>query len=225
MACVNISGRLYPVELWNITEPADDSAEWVPVLDVFNVVGAGSSGMGSVWNNMGIGFNLSSSARPGFKTETYRDIVCMPNPKKILEQWEIDKNLAMLISYSVIFVIGVLGNVTAMMGMIGDRKSRNGTTLFLVSLSAADLLLLLVCAPLEVLQYFVIQWDEAGTICKTAKYAEVLSAVASVLNLTAVSLERCTADRLSQQSCWFERKKKGADMKLVNHTAFMPVST
>ena len=117
--------------------------------------------------------------------------------------------------------------------MIGDRKSRNATTLFLVSLSAADLLLVLVCAPvwkrnliiyctgyatrvppicvytsrfldndasfhyfwlstlqLEALQYFVIQWDEAGTICKTAKYAEVLSAVASVLNLTAVSLER-----------------------------------
>jgi len=33
--------------------------------------------------------------------------------------------------------------------MIGDRKSRNGTTLFLVSLSAADLLLLLVCAPVR----------------------------------------------------------------------------
>ena len=31
--------------------------------------------------------------------------------------------------------------------MIGDRKSRNATTLFLVSLSAADLLLVLVCAP------------------------------------------------------------------------------
>lgn len=114
MACVNISGRLYPVELWNVSEP-DDSAELVSMLDVFNVVGAGSSGMGSVWN-MGMGFNLSSSsARPGFKTEIYRDIVCMSNPKKMLEPWEIDKNLAMLISYSVIFVIGVLGNVTAMM--------------------------------------------------------------------------------------------------------------
>ncbi|XP_032777367.2 cholecystokinin receptor type A [Daphnia magna] len=188
MACVNISGRLYPVETWNMTD-LDDSSEWTPMLDVLNGVGTGSSGIGSVWN-IGIGFNLSSSARPGFKTEIYRDIVCMSSPKKILEQWEIDKNLAMLISYSVIFVIGVLGNVTAMMGMIGDRKSRNATTLFLVSLSAADLLLLLVCAPLEVLQYFVIQWDDSGTICKTAKYAEVLSAVASVLNLTAVSLER-----------------------------------
>lgn len=36
-----------------------------------------------------------------------------------------------------------------MQGMIGDRKSRNATTLFLVSLSAADLLLLLVCAPVR----------------------------------------------------------------------------
>jgi len=69
-------------------------------------------------------------------------------------------------------------------------QSRNATTLFLVSLSAADLLLLLVCAPLETLQYFVKHLDEAGAICKLIKYAEVLSAMASVLNLTAVSLER-----------------------------------
>jgi hypothetical protein len=103
----------------------------VPVLDVFNVVGAGSSGMGSVWNNMGIGFNLSSSARPGFKTEIFRDIVCMPNPKKILEQWEIDKNLAMLISYSVIFVIGVLGNVTAMM-VCKSNTIMHGTIYYLI---------------------------------------------------------------------------------------------
>lgn len=114
----------------------------------------------------------------------------MANPDDMLEPWKITKNLSIVITYSVTFVIGVFGNITAVVGMIGDRKSRNATTLFLVSLSAADLLLLLVCAPLETLQYFVIQLDETGAICKTVKYAEVLSAVASVLNLTAVSLER-----------------------------------
>jgi hypothetical protein len=55
----------------------------------------------------------------------------MPNPKKILEQWEIDKNLAMLISYSVIFVIGVLGNVTAMM-VCKSNTIMHGTIYYLI---------------------------------------------------------------------------------------------
>uniref|UniRef100_T1ITK8 G-protein coupled receptors family 1 profile domain-containing protein n=1 Tax=Strigamia maritima TaxID=126957 RepID=T1ITK8_STRMM len=64
------------------------------------------------------------------------------------------------------------------------------TDMFLVSLAVADLLLLVVCIPLETLHYFVVTWDEEGAICKLSSYAEMVSAVASVLNLTAVSLER-----------------------------------
>jgi len=59
-----------------------------------------------------------------------------------------------------------------------------------VSLAAADLLLVTVCAPLKTLQYLVIQWDAQGAICKLAEFAELLSAFASVLNLSAVTVER-----------------------------------
>lgn len=62
--------------------------------------------------------------------------------------------------------------------------------MFLVSLSVADLLMLVVCAPLQIVHFFVVLWDSGGAACKIANYFMKLSFTASVLNLTAVSLER-----------------------------------
>ncbi|XP_037071289.1 cholecystokinin receptor type A-like [Pollicipes pollicipes] len=124
-------------------------------------------------------------------TVEYQDIWPMDNPEEMLIPWIINQYfIPVVITHSVTFLIGVVGNLLVVFVMAGDRKSRTATNLFLVSLSLADLLLLIVCAPLETLHYFVIQWDAGGAVCKMAKYAEILSAVASVLNLTAVSLER-----------------------------------
>ena len=62
--------------------------------------------------------------------------------------------------------------------------------MFLVSLSVADLLMLLLCVPLKTVYFFVVLWDSGGAACKVASYVMMLSFTASVLNLTAVSLER-----------------------------------
>ena len=172
MACVNISGVLYQRDTiaWNASvnsamDLPDDSSETLDPSGVWMVA------------------NLTTTSSTGVVAESFTGssssggVVCMFNPEQMLEPWEINKNLGMIVSYSVIFVIGVLGNITAMLvsdtfllhkdahgllpnesisqGMIGDRKSRNATTLFLVSLSAADLLLLLVCAPVSFL-FFIL---------------------------------------------------------------------
>lgn len=107
MACINISGRLYPPEsLWNVSE-SDDSSEWLSMLD-------GPINVASNNGNLLSGLNTSISTRTIFKGEI-PGIVCMFHPEQMLEKWDLSKNLAMLISYFVIFVIGVLGNVTAML--------------------------------------------------------------------------------------------------------------
>ena len=54
----------------------------------------------------------------------------------------------------------------------------------------ADLLLLSVAAPMELVHYFTRQFDNEGSACKVAEYSRVLSAVASILNLLAVTVER-----------------------------------
>ncbi|XP_042866741.1 allatostatin-A receptor-like [Penaeus japonicus] len=93
-------------------------------------------------------------------------------------------------TYVITLFFGIMGNVAVIVLMAGDRKSRNTTNMFLVSLSMADLLMLVLCVPLETVYFFVVLWDSGGAACKMANYFMTLSFTASVLNLTAVSLER-----------------------------------
>jgi hypothetical protein len=119
------------------------------------------------------------------------NLIFIDNPEDMLKPWIINPMFFnIIIAHSVTFLFGLVGNITVVVVMVGDRKSRSATNLFLESLAMADLLLLLVYAPLETLQYFVMQWDENAAVCKMAMYALLLSAVVSVLNLSAVTLER-----------------------------------
>lgn len=61
----------------------------------------------------------------------------------------------------------------------------------MVSLAVADLLFLVVCVPYETARFFIGHWESAGaTTCKFFGAVEMLSGMASVLNLVAVSIER-----------------------------------
>jgi len=97
------------------------------------------------------------------------------------------------ITYGLTFAFGLVGNVLVLVALLGDRRSsRSLTTVLMMSLAIADLLFLLVCVPYEMANKLVLYW--AGgvpvTLCKLAGFVEMLSALASVLNLTAVSIER-----------------------------------
>ncbi|GBM04732.1 hypothetical protein AVEN_20180-1 [Araneus ventricosus] len=119
------------------------------------------------------------------------DAIYFEKPGEMLTPWKINQYFFFIVTtYVITFIFGVMGNVMVIAVILGDRTSRNVTSLFLVSLAIADLLLLVICAPLDVAHYFVVQWDSAGTVCKMAAYAETVSAFASVFNLLAVTLER-----------------------------------
>lgn len=64
------------------------------------------------------------------------------------------------------------------------------TASFMVSLAVADLLFLLICVPYEVVRMLIAYWDSGSALCKLSGTVEMLSALASVLNLIAVSVER-----------------------------------
>ena len=96
------------------------------------------------------------------------------------------------IVYGVTFLVGVTGNALVVFALLGDKKSRNATSSFLVSLAIADLLFLLVCIPYETAAKLLQAgyWGGGIALCKLSGFVEMLSAAASILNLTAVSLER-----------------------------------
>jgi len=119
-------------------------------------------------------------------TKTY-----LENPEEMLKPWISNKMFfEITIIHAVTFIFGLFGNVIVIIVMAGDRRTRNATSTFLVSLAVGDLLMLCVHGPLETYYHFVIQWDENSFVCKAAKLAELWSATSSVLNLLAVTVER-----------------------------------
>ncbi|CAB4069297.1 CCKAR [Lepeophtheirus salmonis] len=117
---------------------------------------------------------------------------CMEDPTSALHTGQHVPELTLsLVTYIICIILGVFWNLFTLLVMIkGDRKSRNATNLFLISLAVADLLLVTVAAPMELVHYFAPQFGSGGSGCKIAEYSRVLSAVASILNLLSVTLER-----------------------------------
>ncbi|KAH9382500.1 hypothetical protein HPB48_004845 [Haemaphysalis longicornis] len=98
-------------------------------------------------------------------------------PEEMLVPWVINEYFFFIVAtYLVTFAIW--------------RQRQPGGDLVMAAWPCRTLLLLTICAPLDVAHYFVVRWDASGTVCKLAAYAETVSAFASVLNMVAVTLER-----------------------------------
>ena len=90
--------------------------------------------------------------------------------------------------------VGVIGNfaITVSLTIMSKRQSHasNNTSLFLASLSMADLLFLLLYVPLDLWRQVDTRVYQTAPVCKMISYVEMLTALASVINLSAVSMER-----------------------------------
>lgn len=96
--------------------------------------------------------------------------------------------------YLLIFFVGLSGNVLTCTVIARHKKMRNPTNLYLLSLALSDVLLLLLGMPLEIYelwQNYPFPFGEAGCYFKTFLLETVC--FASILNVTALSVERYTA--------------------------------
>eukprot|EP00058_Branchiostoma_floridae_P026567 XP_002612058.1 hypothetical protein BRAFLDRAFT_94148 [Branchiostoma floridae] len=95
------------------------------------------------------------------------------------------------VTYGVIFLVGILGNVSVGLAVWGNRELRTPTNFFLLNLSVADLLLLLFCLPVYVVELWVhYPWLLGETMCKLAPFIEALVLQLSILTIMAVSVDR-----------------------------------
>ena len=74
-----------------------------------------------------------------------------------------------------------------------NRRLRTRTNLLLMSLAVADMLVGTISLPLWV--YLSVTFTDKGLICKVYLIVNVICGVSSILNITAVSLERYYALR------------------------------
>ncbi|KAM9266046.1 neuromedin-U receptor 2 [Cariama cristata] len=119
-------------------------------------------------------------------TEDYLAFLCGPRRSHLF--------LPMALVYTLIFVVGVVGNFLVCLVILKHRNMKTPTNYYLFSLAVSDLLVLLFGMPLEVYEMwsnYPFLFGPIGCYFKTALFETVC--FASILNVTTVSVERYIA--------------------------------
>lgn len=129
--------------------------------------------------------------------------------------------------FGLIFVVGVVGNLLVVVVMCGLGR-RGGTrtpghtptTVFVLNLSAADLVFLLVCVPPQAAVYALPSWVLGGFLCSFAHFCLSACTFVSIFTLAAVSVDRYLAVvRAGGSAACVRSRKKALTGVLVIWTA------
>ncbi|XP_043914166.1 neuromedin-B receptor isoform X1 [Protopterus annectens] len=95
--------------------------------------------------------------------------------------------------YIIIITVGLLGNITLIKIFITNSAMRSVPNIFISSLAAGDLLLLVTCVPVDASKYFFDEWMLGTVGCKLIPVIQLTSVGVSVFTLTALSADRYKA--------------------------------
>uniref|UniRef100_A0A182RPJ2 G_PROTEIN_RECEP_F1_2 domain-containing protein n=1 Tax=Anopheles funestus TaxID=62324 RepID=A0A182RPJ2_ANOFN len=98
------------------------------------------------------------------------------------------------IIYSTIFVIGVLGNIITCIVIARNKSMHTATNYYLFSLAISDLLLLITGVPQDIYHvWYRFPYPFGSGVCKIVSFASETFANATVLTITAFTVERYVA--------------------------------
>ncbi|CAH3989262.1 unnamed protein product [Pieris brassicae] len=92
--------------------------------------------------------------------------------------------------YLPLILLSLLANVLLILVAIKCNYTKSVTNIFLVNLSAADLLVTVVCMPIQLSKAITLVWYYGQTVCKIFNYIQGVAVAASVFTLTAMSVDR-----------------------------------
>nr|XP_045626194.1 tachykinin-like peptides receptor 99D [Procambarus clarkii] len=97
---------------------------------------------------------------------------------------------ARIVGFSLIFVVGVVGNVLVVVTLLHHRNLRTVTNVFLLNLAVSDLLLGVFCMPFTLVGSLLQDFVFGAVMCRLIPYMQAVSVSVSVWTLVAISLER-----------------------------------
>lgn len=119
--------------------------------------------------------------------------------------------------FALIFLLGTVGNCLVLAVLIRNGQMNIKTTnMFILNLAVADLCFILFCVPLQATIYAMDEWLFGTVVCKVVHFIIYLTMYASVLTLTAVSLDRYDIASLHRPECSKVSKVLGQDGKAVS---------
>ena len=78
-----------------------------------------------------------------------------------------------IVLFFLVFIFGLIGNILVFYAVWRNVHLRNTTNFFLVNLSIADFMVLLVCLPPTVIHDIAQTWFLGETMCKVITYLQV----------------------------------------------------
>ncbi|KAM8713784.1 hypothetical protein ACLKA7_014021 [Drosophila subpalustris] len=110
-----------------------------------------------------------------------------------VDVWDRPETYIVTVLYSLIFIVGVLGNGTLVIIFFRHRSMRNIPNTYTLSLALADLLVILVCVPVATIVYTLDSWPFERNMCRVIEFFKDISIGVSVFTLTALSADRYCA--------------------------------
>ncbi|XP_026072661.1 lysophosphatidic acid receptor 6-like [Carassius auratus] len=117
-----------------------------------------------------------------------------------------EKDQVFVAVYSVVFIFGLILNLTALVVFFRNSKSRSHTTVYMIHLAFADIIL--VCTLPVRIYYHGGLGVPSPTICEFAGVILLSNMYSSILLLTCISLDRCVAVCFPMSSRVREGRKK-----------------
>jgi hypothetical protein len=93
--------------------------------------------------------------------------------------------------FSLVILVGIIGNVLVIYAILGDRKMRSSVTnLFIINLAIADFLIMLFGITDVVLFAIDLGWLLGQPLCKFQRFIMTCSLYVSVMTLVSLCVER-----------------------------------
>ncbi|XP_056605428.1 lysophosphatidic acid receptor 6 [Triplophysa dalaica] len=117
-----------------------------------------------------------------------------------------EQDVIFVVVYTLVFIAGLAFNLTALKIFFSNSKSRSHTTVYMINLAFADLLLISTL-PLRIYYHRGFK-DLNQKICEFAGLILLANMYGSIFLLTSISFDRCVAVCFPMSSCVREGRKK-----------------
>uniref|UniRef100_A0A3Q0S6A6 Neuropeptide Y receptor type 2 n=1 Tax=Amphilophus citrinellus TaxID=61819 RepID=A0A3Q0S6A6_AMPCI len=101
-----------------------------------------------------------------------------------------DQQVVLILAYSTIIVLGVLGNSLVIYVIYRFKTLRTVTNFFIANLAVADLLVNTLCLPFTLVYTLQREWTFGSTLCFLLPYAQGLTVHVSTVTLNVIALDR-----------------------------------
>lgn len=152
--------QLLSASPFNVTQGYMKGDKEMPVATYHEHCSNNCSGLLHQYLSEDIQFNLPESVTSDPTMRRPRKPAKLPQPPLYIL-------ICVSLLYIIIFIIGTLGNLLVVLVVCRTREMRNTTNFFLVNLSVADLLVILVCMPSAFVDIFSKEiWYLGPVMCK-----------------------------------------------------------